>query len=103
MKMTSVNISKPGIVKGNHYHNTKNEKYLVVAGTCEIKFRKIGTSKIFTYVCSDKELKVVDIPPGYTHSIKNIGKTDSVTFMWANELYDPDNSDTFYLSVEEAK
>lgn len=99
----SVNISKPGIVKGNHYHNTKNEKYLVVAGTCEIKFRKIGTSKIFTYVCSDKELKVVDIPPGYTHSIKNIGKTDSVTFMWANELYDPDNSDTFYLPVEETK
>jgi len=97
----SVNVSKPGITKGNHYHHTKTEKYLVVSGTCEIKFRKIGTHDIITYVCSDKEMKVVDIPPGYTHSIKNIGKTDSVTIMWANELYDPDHPDTIYCPVEE--
>ena len=99
----SVNISKPGITKGNHYHNTKNEKYLVVSGTCEIKFRKIGTSEIYTYLCDGNNLKVVDIPPGYTHSIKNVGKTDSVTFMWANELYNPADSDTYYLPVEEEK
>ncbi len=96
----SVNVSKPGITKGNHYHHTKNEKYLVVHGTCEIKFRKIGTNKVITYRCSDKKLEVVDIPCGYTHNITNVGKDDSVTLMWANELYDPEHPDTFYCSVE---
>ena len=97
----SVNISKPGIIKGNHYHHSKNEKYLVVKGTCEIKFRKLGTDKVITYRCSDKELRIVDIPPGYTHNITNVGKEDSVTLMWANELYDPQNPDTVYCPVEE--
>ena len=97
----SVNVGKPGIVKGNHYHHTKNEKYLVVHGTCEIRFRKIGSHDIITYRCSDKKLEVVDIPPGYTHCIENVGKEDSVTLMWANELYDPKNPDTFYCPVEE--
>ena len=93
----SVNISKPGITKGNHYHHTKNEKYLVVHGECVIKFRKIGTDKIITYHCSGKNMEVVDIPPGYTHNITNVGEDDSVTIMWANELYDPD---TIYCPVE---
>lgn len=99
----SVNVSKPGITKGNHYHHTKNEKYLVVHGTCEIKFRKIGTDKVISYTVSDKKLEVVDIPCGYTHNITNIGKDDSVTLMWANELYDPENPDTYYCPVEEVK
>jgi UDP-2-acetamido-2,6-beta-L-arabino-hexul-4-ose reductase len=97
----SVNVSHPGITKGNHYHMSKNEKYLVVAGICEIKLRKVGTDKIISYTCSGKDSRVVDIPPGYTHSITNIGSDDSVTIMWANELYDPKNSDTYYLPVEE--
>ena len=96
----SVNVSKPGITKGNHYHHTKNEKYLVVHGTCEIRFKKIGTDKVISYVVSDKKLEVVDIPCGYTHSITNIGKDDSVTLMWANELYDPEHPDTYYCPVE---
>jgi UDP-2-acetamido-2,6-beta-L-arabino-hexul-4-ose reductase len=96
----SVNMSKPGITKGNHYHMSKNEKYLVVMGTCLIKLRKVTDDKVISYTCDGKDLKVVDIPPGYTHNITNIGKEDSVTIMWANELYDPDNPDTFFLPVE---
>jgi UDP-2-acetamido-2,6-beta-L-arabino-hexul-4-ose reductase len=99
----SVNIGKPGIVKGNHYHMSKNEKYVVVQGTCAIKFRKVGTDKVITYTCSGKDMKVVDIPPGYTHSITNIGTEDSITIMWANEPYDPNHPDTIYLPVEQEK
>lgn len=96
----SVNVSKPGITKGNHYHHTKNEKYLVVHGECVIKFRKIGTDKVISYHVSDKKMEVVDIPCGYTHNITNVGKDDSVTIMWANELYDPEHPDTHYCPVE---
>jgi UDP-2-acetamido-2,6-beta-L-arabino-hexul-4-ose reductase len=96
----SVNVSKPGVTKGNHYHMSKNEKYLVVTGTCLIKLRKATDDNIVSYTCDGKDLKVVDIPPGYTHNITNIGKEDSVTVMWANELYDPDHPDTYFLPVE---
>lgn len=95
----SVNISHPGITKGNHYHNTKNEKFLVVSGKCSIKFRKIGTNEVIEYIVSGDKLEVVDIPTGYTHNITNIGDSDSVTIMWANELFDPDNPDTYYEIV----
>lgn len=95
----SVNISKPGITKGNHWHNTKNEKFLVVSGHCLIRFRKIGEDKVFTYDVSGEKLEVVDIPCGYTHNITNIGEEDSVTFMWCNECFDPENPDTYYLEV----
>jgi UDP-2-acetamido-2,6-beta-L-arabino-hexul-4-ose reductase len=96
----SVNVSKPGIIKGNHYHHTKNEKFIVVSGECEIKFRKIGTNEVFTYHVNGEDMKVVDIPPGYAHSIKNIGVADSVTIMWASELFDKDNPDTHFEEVE---
>jgi UDP-2-acetamido-2,6-beta-L-arabino-hexul-4-ose reductase len=99
----SINISKPGVIKGNHYHMSKNEKYLVVSGTCEIKLRKIDSEKIVSYVCSPKDLRVIDIPPGYTHCISNIGASDSVTIMWANDLYDKDSPDTYFLPVEATK
>lgn len=95
----SVNISKPGIAKGNHWHHTKNEKFLVVSGEGIIRFRKIDTEEIIEYKVSSKKLEVVDIPTGYTHSITNIGDTDMVTIMWANECYDPENSDTYHLEV----
>lgn len=95
----SVNVSKPGITKGNHYHHTKNEKFLVVKGTCSIKFRKVGEDKIYEYICSGDKLVVVDIPCGYTHSITNIGTEDSVTIMWASELFDPSKPDTIYEEV----
>lgn len=96
----SVNVSHPGITKGNHYHMSKNEKFIVVSGICEIKFRKIGTDNVITYTCDGKDIRAVDIPPGYTHSIKNIGQDDSVTIMWANELFNPDKPDTYYEAVE---
>ena len=99
----SVNISHPGITKGNHWHHTKNEKFLVVSGHCLIKFRKVGTNDVITYDVSGDKLEVVDIPVGYTHSITNIGDTDSVTFMWCNECFDPNNSDTIFLEVEQCK
>lgn len=95
----SINVGKPGIIKGNHYHNTKNEKFLVISGTCSIKFRKIDSDEIIEYITSGDKLEVVDIPVGYTHSITNIGTTDSVTLMWANELFDKDNPDTYFMEV----
>lgn len=95
----SVNISKPGITKGNHWHHTKNEKFLVVKGTGSISFRKVGEEKVITYHVSGDELKVVDIPCGYTHNITNEGDEDMVTLMWANEAFNPDKPDTFFEEV----
>lgn len=95
----SVNISKPAIVKGNHWHHTKNEKFLVVSGTGVIRFRKIGTQEIIEYNVSGDNLEVVDIPPGYTHNIENIGQTDMVTVMWASEPFDPQKPDTWFEGV----
>lgn len=95
----SVNVSKPGITKGNHWHHTKNEKFLVVSGKGVIRFRKIGSDKIIEYYVSGEKLEVVDIPPGYIHNIENLGDTDMVTIMWANEPFDPEKPDTYYLEV----
>lgn len=95
----SVNISRPGIVKGNHWHHTKNEKFLVVQGEGLIRFRRIDSDEVITYHVSGKKLQVVDIPCGYTHNIENVGSEDMVTVMWANECFDPDHPDTFYLPV----
>ncbi len=96
----SINISKPGITKGNHWHNTKNEKFLVVSGVGVIRFRKIGSDDIVCYPVSGDKLEVVDIPCGYTHNITNTGETDMVTVMWANETFDAENPDTFFENVE---
>ncbi|WP_129408539.1 capsular polysaccharide biosynthesis protein CapF [Marinitoga lauensis] len=95
----SVNISKPGIVKGNHWHHTKNEKFLVVSGKGVIRFRKIDSDEVIEYYVNGDKLEVIDIPPGYTHNIENLGDTDMVTIMWANEPFDPENPDTYYLEV----
>lgn len=96
----SVNISKPGIVKGNHWHHTKNEKFLVVSGKGLIRFRKLGNDEIIEYHVSGEKLEVVDIPTGYTHSIINEGDTDMVTLMWCNECFNPGKPDTIYEAVE---
>lgn len=95
----SVNISKPGIEKGNHWHNTKNEKFLVVSGKALIQFRKPDSEEIYSYHVSGEKLEVVDIPCGYTHNIINEGDTDLVTFMWCNECFDPERPDTYPLRV----
>jgi UDP-2-acetamido-2,6-beta-L-arabino-hexul-4-ose reductase len=95
----SVNISKPGITKGNHWHHTKNEKFLVVSGKGVIRFRKIDSDNIIEYYVSGDKMEVVDIPPGYTHNIENLGDTDMVTIMWSNEPFDSQKPDTYYLEV----
>src|SRR5699024_1819216 len=95
----SVNVSKPGITKGQHWHHSKNEKFLVVKGNGMIRFRKVGEDKVIEYPVSGEELEVVDIPTGYTHSIVNTGEEEMVTVMWVNEPFDPDNADTYYLEV----
>lgn len=95
----SVNISKPGITKGNHWHHTKNEKFLVVSGKGVIRFRRIDSDEVIEYYVSGDKLEVVDIPPGYTHNIENLGDTDMVTIMWANEPFDKEKPDTYYLEV----
>ena len=95
----SVNIAKPGIVKGNHWHHTKNEKFVVVSGNGIIRFRKIDSDEIIEYKVSGEKIEVVDIPCGYTHNIENVGDTDMVTIMWANEIFDPEKPDTYYMEV----
>lgn len=95
----SVNISKPGIVKGNHWHHTKNEKFLVVKGQGLIRLRRIDSQEVLEYPVSGDKLEVVDIPVGYTHSIENVGSEDMITVMWANEAFDPDHPDTYFLKV----
>jgi len=95
----SVNISKPGITKGNHWHHTKNEKFLVVSGKGVIRFRKIDSDEVLEYFVNGDKMEVVDIPTGYTHNIENLGDTDMVTIMWANEPFDPEKPDTYYLEV----
>jgi len=95
----SVNISKPHITKGNHWHHTKNEKFLVVSGKGVIRFRKIDSEQIIEYLVSGEKLEVVDIPVGYTHNIENLGDTDMVTIMWVNEVFDKEKPDTYFLKV----
>lgn len=96
----SINISKPGITKGQHWHNTKNEKFLVVAGEGIIQLRKIGTDEIIEYKVSGKEMTVVDMIPGYTHNIVNTSKTENlVTVMWCNECFNPEKPDTYFEEV----
>lgn len=102
----SVNVSKPGITKGNHWHMSKWEKFLVVSGTASIKLRKVGEDAegepypVDEYVVCGEDMCVVEMIPGYTHSITNLSDTDDlVTVMWANESFDPENPDTYYEEV----
>lgn len=95
----SVNISKPHIIKGNHWHHTKNEKFLVVYGMGVIRFRKVDGDEVIEYNVSGEKLEVIDIPVGYTHNIENLGDTDMVTVMWANEAFNPKAPDTYFLEV----
>ena len=98
---TSINVSKPGITKGNHQHHTKNEKFLVVSGKGVIRFRKVDSDEVIEYFVSGDKFVVVNIPTGYNHNIENLGDTYMVTVMWANELFDPDKPDTYFLEVQQ--
>lgn len=97
----SVNISKPGITKGQHWHHTKWEFFIVVSGKALIQQRKIGTEEVLNFEVSGEHIQAVHMLPGYTHNIINLSQTENlVTVMWANELFDPGRPDTFFEVVE---
>ena len=96
----SVNISKPGITKGQHWHNSKWEFFMVVAGHGLIRERQLGSDEVLEFEVSGERIEAVHMLPGYTHSITNLSKTDDlVTLMWANECFDPQHPDTFFEEV----
>ena len=99
-------MSRPGVTKGNHWHHSKWERFLVVSGTASIKLRRVGEDAgggrypVDEYVVSGSDMRVVEMIPGYTHSITNLSDTDDlVTVMWANEPFDPEDPDTYYEEV----
>jgi UDP-2-acetamido-2,6-beta-L-arabino-hexul-4-ose reductase len=94
-----VSRTKPGVTRGNHYHHTKTEKFFVVEGDAVIRFRPIAGGDIIEHRVSGKEFKVVDIPPGYAHSIENIGLTELITLFWASEIFDPQKPDVYFRNV----
>lgn len=97
----SVNISKPGITKGQHWHNTKWEFFIVVSGKGLIQQRKVGSDEVLNFYVSGEKIEAVHMLPGYTHNIINLSETeDLVTVMWANECFDPNKPDTFFEVVE---
>ena len=96
----SINISKPGITKGQHWHNTKWEFFIVVAGHGLIQERKIGTDEVIEFEVSGDKIEAIHMLPGYTHNIINLSETENlVTVMWANESFDPNKPDTFFEEV----
>ena len=96
----SVNISEPGIIKGQHWHDSKWELFIVVSGNALIQMRKIGTDEVIEHEVSGDRIQAVYMLPGYTHNIINLSKTERlITLMWANEQFDPDHPDTFFEKV----
>ena len=97
----SVNVSNPGITKGQHWHNTKWEFFIVVSGRALIQERRIGSDEVLNFEVSGDEIRAVHMLPGYTHNIINLSDTEPlVTLMWANELFDPERPDTYFEPVE---
>ncbi|NVO11241.1 MAG: SDR family oxidoreductase [Bacteroidales bacterium] len=94
-----ISKTKPGITRGNHFHHLKNEKFCVIEGEAVIKFRHIVTNETAEFKVCGEEPKVVDILPGYTHSITNVGETNLITFFWANEPFNKDKPDTYFEKV----
>jgi len=94
-----VSTSHKGVIRGNHYHNTKVEKFCLLKGKAIIKLRHIFEDEVLSYHVSGENFEVVDIPPGYTHSIENIGDDEMIVFFWANQIFDPEKPDTYYCKV----
>jgi UDP-2-acetamido-2,6-beta-L-arabino-hexul-4-ose reductase len=95
-----VSRTKPGITRGNHYHHTKTEKFFVVEGDAVVRFRSIFGGEVIEYPVSGRDFKVVDIPPGYAHSIENVGLGELVTLFWASEIFDPGSPDVYPMAVK---
>jgi UDP-2-acetamido-2,6-beta-L-arabino-hexul-4-ose reductase len=94
-----ISRTRPGVTRGNHYHHTKTEKFFVVEGEGLIRMRQIENSEVVEYGVRGEAFQVIDIPPGHTHSIENIGSGEMVTLFWASEIFDPDRPDTYFLPV----
>jgi UDP-2-acetamido-2,6-beta-L-arabino-hexul-4-ose reductase len=94
-----VSRTRPGITRGNHYHDTKVEKFLVLEGDAVVRFRHVLGGDVIEYPVSGREFRVIDIPPGYTHSIENSGQNDLIVLFWAAEIFNPDIPDTFGMAV----
>ena len=98
----SVNVSLPGITKGQHWHHTKWEFFIVVAGHGLIQQRRVGSEEVLNFEVSGDKIEAIHMLPGYTHNIINLSETENlVTVMWANECFDPNKPDTFFEKVEE--
>lgn len=95
----SISFSKPGIVRGNHYHHTKLERFIVVKGKARIGFTHIMTGESYSFEVSDENIQIVTIPVGYTHNIENIGDDEMILAIWCNELFDKENPDTYFKTV----
>ena len=97
----AVNISAPGITKGQHWHHSKVEKFVVVSGHGRIQQRKVGTDEVISFEVSGEKIEVVETIPGYTHNIVNLSETENlVTLIWCNECFDPNRPDTYFEEVE---
>ena len=94
-----ISKTKPGVTRGNHWHHTKVEKFLVIQGEATIRFRKINSENVLEYKVNGEIPEVVDIPPGYTHSIENTGQEDVITLFWACEIFNPEKPDTYFVEV----
>ncbi len=94
-----ISRTNPGITRGNHYHQTKTEKFMVVQGEGIIRFRHINGEEVLEYPVRGEQYQVVDIPPGYTHSIENVGPEEMVTLFWSSNMFDPDAPDTYFEQV----
>lgn len=94
-----VSTTRPGITRGHHYHHSKVEKFCVVRGAAVIRFRALDDSEVLFYSVSGERVEIVDIPPGYTHSIENVGDGDMVVLFWANEPFNPESPDSYMLEV----
>ena len=97
----SVNISRPGVTKGQHWHNTKWEFFIVVSGRGLIQQRRVGSDEVIEFEVSGEDIRAVHMLPGYTHNIINLSDTENlVTVMWANEVFDPERPDTYFEPVK---
>jgi UDP-2-acetamido-2,6-beta-L-arabino-hexul-4-ose reductase len=96
-----VSRTKPGITRGNHFHDSKIEKFCILEGEAVVRFRHIVTNQIVAYPVKGTDFKVIDIPPGYTHSIENTGSKELITLFWADEIFNPEMPDTYPAKVNQ--
>lgn len=96
----SISTSKPGIIRGNHYHNTKMERFIVIKGKAKITFENIATSEIHEFFVGEEKIEPVMIPPGYSHKIENIGNDEMILILWCNELFDENKPDTYFKLIK---